>query len=195
MHPLDRQLDRFLQKSPRLGRGVYVARGAVVVGDVTLGVHSSVWYNAVLRGDINCIKVGHHTNIQDNAVLHLADDYACLIGDYVTVGHSAVVHACTVGDDVLIGMGAIILDGAVIGRQCLIGAGALVTQRTQIPEGSLVVGSPAKVVRPLTDKEKESLRLSALKYAENAVYHLKHRINVQRFPRTEVKTTARKRTT
>lgn len=178
MHPLDRQLDTFLQKKPRLGRGVYVARGAVVVGDVTIGEGSSVWYNAVLRGDINFIRVGHHTNIQDNAVLHLADDYPCLIGDYVTVGHSAVVHACTVGDDVLIGMGAIILDGAVIGRQSLIGAGALVTQRTQIPEGSLVVGSPAKVLRPLTDKEKDSLRLSALKYAENAVYHLKHRINV-----------------
>ena len=178
MHPLDSQLDTFLQKKPRLGRGVYVARGAVVVGDVTIGEGSSVWYNAVLRGDINFIRVGHHTNIQDNAVLHLADDYPCLIGDYVTVGHSAVVHACTVGDDVLIGMGAIILDGAVIGRQSLIGAGALVTQRTQIPAGSLVVGSPAKVLRPLTDKEKESLRLSALKYAENAVYHLKHRINV-----------------
>lgn len=185
MHPLARQLDTFLRKTPRLGRGVYVARSAVVVGDVTLGDHSSVWYGAVLRGDINCIHVGHHTNIQDNSVLHLADDYPCVIGDYVTVGHSAVVHACTVGDDVLVGMGAIVLDGAVIGRQCLIGAGALVAQRAQIPEGSLVLGSPARVVRPLSVEEKESLRHSALKYAENAAYHLKHRINVQRFPRTK----------
>lgn len=178
MHPLDCQLDRFLKKKPALGRGVYVARGAVVVGDVAIGEGSSVWYNAVLRGDINFIRVGHHSNIQDNAVLHLADDFPCVVGDYVTVGHSAVVHACTIGDDVLIGMGAIILDGAVIGRQSLIGAGALVTQRTQIPEGSLVIGSPAKVVRPLTAQEKESIRLLALKYAANAVYHLKHRINL-----------------
>src|SRR5256885_2485058 len=125
MTDMTRQLETFLRKRPALGRDVYIARGAVVVGDVTLGDFSSVWYNAVLRGDINRIVVGHHTNIQDNAVLHLADEYPCLVGNYVTVGHSAIVHACTVGDDVLIGMGAIILDGAVIGQQSLIGANAL----------------------------------------------------------------------
>ncbi len=113
-----------------------------MIGDVTLGDHVSVWYNAVLRGDINRIVVGHHTNIQDNAVLHLADDLPCIVGDYVTIGHSAVVHACTVRDECLIGMGAVVLDGAVIGRQCLIGARALVTQGCQIPEGSLVLGAP-----------------------------------------------------
>lgn len=165
-----------------MGRSVFVARGAVVVGNVTLGEHSSVWYNAVLRGDINRIAVGHHTNIQDNAVLHVADELPCLVGHYVTVGHSAVVHACTIGDDVLIGMGAIILDGAEIGRQCLIGAGALITQRMRIPEGSLVVGAPAKVLRRLTGKEKVALRDAAMKYVTNADYHLKHRINAQEPP-------------
>jgi len=144
-----------------IGQNVYIARGAVVVGDVTIGDHSSVWYNAVLRGDINRIVVGHHTNIQDNAVLHLADDYPCVVGDYVTVGHSAIVHACTVGDEVLIGMGATILDGAVIGEQSLIGANALVTQSSQIPSGSLVLGSPARVVRVLTAQEREQLKISA----------------------------------
>ena len=94
MGKLERQLDRFLRRQPNLGKGVYLASGAVVLGDVTLGNYSSVWYNAVLRGDINRIVVGHHTNIQDNAVLHLADDYPCVVGNYVTIGHSAVVHAC-----------------------------------------------------------------------------------------------------
>ena len=161
-----------------IGQNVYIARGAVVVGDVTIGDHSSVWYNAVLRGDINRIVVGHHTNIQDNAVLHLADDYPCVVGDYVTVGHSAIVHACTVGDEVLIGMGATILDGAVIGEQSLIGANALVTQSSQIPSGSLVLGSPARVVRVLTAQEREQLKISAENYAQNAAYCLKHEINL-----------------
>src|SRR6266516_6712238 len=112
----EQQLDSFLRKSPTLGERVYIARGAVVLGDVTLGDHSSVWFNAVLRGDINRIVVGHHTNIQDNAILHLADDFPCVVGNYVTVGHAAIVHACTVGDEVLVGMGSTILDGAVIGE-------------------------------------------------------------------------------
>ena len=144
-----KQLDTFLRKQPKLGKGVYLARTAVVLGDVTIGAHSSVWYGAVLRGDINRIVVGHHSNIQDNAVLHLADDFGCIVGNWVTVGHSAIVHACTVGDEVLVGMGAVILDGAVIGKQSLIGARALVTQGMKIPPGSLVLGAPAKVVRKL----------------------------------------------
>src|SRR5712675_2158879 len=147
MDGLNQQFEKFLRKPPTLGNGVYIARGGVVVGDVKLGDHSSVWYNAVLRGDINRIVVGHHSNIQDNAVLHLADDFPCLLGNWVTVGHGAIVHACTVGDETLVGMGAVILDGAVIGRQSLIGAKALVTQGTKIPPGSLVLGAPAKVVR------------------------------------------------
>src|SRR5688572_5738625 len=115
MGELDKQLDVFLRKTSALGKGVYIARTAVVLGDVTLGDHSSIWYNTVLRGDINRIVVGHHTNIQDNSVLHLADDLPCLVGHWVTIGHSAIVHACTIGDEVLVGMGAVILDGAVIG--------------------------------------------------------------------------------
>ena len=172
------QLETFLSKKPALGRGVYLAKTAVVVGDVTLGDHSSVWYHAVLRGDINRIIVGHHTNIQDNAVLHLADDFACLLGNYVTVGHSAIVHACTVGDECLIGMGAVVLDGAVIGEQCLIGAKALVTQRMQIPAGSLVMGAPARIVRALTVEERGGLKHWAEKYVANAAYCLEHNINV-----------------
>ena len=175
---LDRQLNTFLRKQPVLGQGVYIAHGAVVAGDVTLGDHSSVWYNAVLRGDINRIRVGHHTNVQDNAVLHLDDDRPCTLGNYVTVGHSAIVHGCTVGDESLIGMGAVILDGVIIGRQCLIGAKALVTQGSQIPDGSLVLGTPAKVVRPLTEQERQALRESAEKYAHNAAWCLHHKINV-----------------
>ena len=177
MNALAPQLDRFLRRKPRLGKGVYLARTAVVVGDVKLGDHASVWYGAVLRGDINRIVVGHHTNIQDNAVLHLADDFPCVLGNYVTVGHSAIVHACKIGDEVLIGMGAIILDGAVVGRQSLVGAKALVTQGMRIPPGYLVLGSPAKVVRPLTAKERAGLKWWAQKYVDNGAYCLKHGIN------------------
>lgn len=178
MGKVEKQLDRFLRRKPKLGQGVYIARGAVVLGDVTLGDYSSVWYNAVLRGDINRIVVGHHSNIQDNAVLHLADDFQCKLGNYVTVGHSAVVHACTVGNEVLIGMGAVILDGAVIGAQSIIGAKALVTQGMKIPAGSLVLGAPAKVVRALTAKERAGVKHWADKYVKNAAYCLKHQIGV-----------------
>jgi gamma-carbonic anhydrase len=178
MEPLKKQLDSYLRKTPTIGSGVYIARTAVVLGDVTLGEGSSVWYNAVLRGDINRIDVGHHTNIQDNAVLHLADDWPCILGNYVTVGHSAIVHACAVGDECLIGMGAVILDGAEIGEQSLIGAKALVTQGTKIPPGSLVMGAPGKVIRALTPEERASLKGWAQKYVENAAYCLEHGINV-----------------
>lgn len=172
------QLGRFLRQRPRLGEAVYIAKGAVVIGAVRLGDYSSIWYNAVLRGDINEIEVGPYTNIQDNAVLHLAHELPCRVGSYVTVGHAAIVHACTVEDECLIGMGATILDGARIGRQSLIGANSLVTQNTEIPPGSLAVGAPAKVVRPLTDEEKRQLRVSAETYAENASYCLQQGIQV-----------------
>ena len=178
MDSLERQLDTFLRRDPRLGIGVYLARTAVVVGDVTLGDHSSVWYGAVLRGDINRIVVGHHSNVQDNAVLHLADDFPCLVGNWVTIGHSANVHACKIGDECLIGMGATVLDGTVVGAQSLIGANALVTPGTVIPPGSLVVGSPAKVKRPLTAEERAGLRHWAEKYVVNGAYCLRHGLHV-----------------
>ena len=174
----DSQFEEFLRRQPTLGEGVYLARTAVVVGDVRIGDYSSVWYHAVLRGDINYIKVGAYSNIQDGTVIHLADEYPCEIGDWVTVGHSAVVHACKVGDECLIGMNSTILDGAEIGAQSIVGANALVTQGTRIPEGSLVLGSPAKAVRSLSAKEREGLRSWAQKYVDNAAYCLKHNLNV-----------------
>ena len=174
MSKLHQQFETFLRKRPALGKGVYIAKGAVVLGDVTLGEASSVWFNAVLRADLNRIVVGHHTNIQDHSVLHLADDFPCVLGNYVTVGHSAILHACSVGDEVLVGMGATVLDGAMIGEQSLIGARALVTQRTQIPAGSLVLGAPARVVRALTTKERSRLKKYAEKYVQTAAYYLAH---------------------
>lgn len=178
MESLNRQLDTFLRCNPRLGSGVYLARTSVVVGDVTLGDHSSVWYGAVLRGDINRIVVGHHSNVQDNAVLHLADDFPCLVGNWVTIGHSANVHACKIEDECLIGMGATVLDGAVVGAQSLIGANALVTPGMVIPPGSLVVGSPAKIKRPLSLEERLGLRHWAEKYVVNGAYCLRHGLHV-----------------
>jgi carbonic anhydrase/acetyltransferase-like protein (isoleucine patch superfamily) len=177
VNELTSQLDQFLRQKPKLGEGVFIARNATVIGDVTLGDHSSVWYGAVLRGDINRIVIGHHSNIQDNAVLHLADDYECILGNWVTVGHGAIVHACTVGDETLVGMGAVILDGAVIGKQSLIGARALVTHGMKIPPGSLVLGTPAKVVRKLRKEERAGLKWWAQKYVDNGAYCLKYGIN------------------
>ena len=176
---LQAQLDLHLQKTPQLGQSVYIADSAVVIGDVTMGDKSSVWHNATVRGDINRIEIGEGSNIQDNVVVHLADDFPCLIGAYVTVGHSAILHACTVADESLIGMGAIVLDGAVVGSQCLIGAKALVTPGTIIPDGSMVLGSPAKVVRQLTDQERLSLKPWALKYVGNSEYCLKNKIRMR----------------
>lgn len=149
---------------PTLAADVFVAGSADVIGRVTLGEKASVWYNATLRGDINEIVVGNFSNIQDNAVLHLSDDHPCIIGDYVTVGHSAIVHAATVEDGVLVGMGSIVLDGAVIGENSIVGAGALVTGKTIVPPNSLVLGSPAKVVRSLTETEQRAGRDLAEKY-------------------------------
>jgi carbonic anhydrase/acetyltransferase-like protein (isoleucine patch superfamily) len=178
MEALIRQFDTFLRKQPTLGPGVYLAKTAIVLGDVTLGDFSSVWYGAVLRGDINRIVVGHHSNVQDNAVLHLADELPCLVGNWVTIGHNACVHACTIGDESLIGINATVLDGAVIGEQCLVGAHALVTPGTIIPDGSMVLGSPAKVVRALKLEERAGLKVWAEKYVHNGAYCLKHGINV-----------------
>jgi len=171
MGEVTKQLQEFLARQPRLGQGVYIATGARVVGDVSLGDYSSVWYNAVLRADINRIVVGHRSNIQDGCVLHLADEFPCIIGNYVTIGHNATIHACTVEDESLIGMGATILDGAVIGAQSLIGARALVTEQARIPPGSLVLGVPGRVVRQLTVEERTELKRIAEKYVKIAEAH------------------------
>ncbi len=144
----------------------FIAPSADVIGDVELGAHTSVWFNATIRGDIHSIRIGRESNIQDNAVVHITRKTGPVsIGNRVTVGHSAVVHACTIEDNVLIGMGAIILDNAFIGANSIVGAGALVTARTIVPPGSMVLGSPAKVVRPLKPEEIASIG----KYADNYI--------------------------
>lgn len=157
-----------LQLGPRVHPTVFVAPGATVVGDVSIGEEASVWFGAVLRGDINRIIIGAQTNIQDAAVVHLADAHAAIIGERVTVGHGAIVHACTISDEVLVGMGAIILDGAEIGSRSIVGANTLVTTGMQVPAGSLVLGSPGKVVRQLSPDEQASIESWALKYVQNA---------------------------
>ena len=172
MQELEKQLAEHLGRQPQLGAGVYLAPGAVLIGDVRLGDHASVWPNAVIRADINAIAVGHHSNIQDGVVLHVADQHRCVVGNYVTVGHRAILHACSVGDETLVGMGATILDGAEIGEQCLIGAGALITQGAKIPPGSLVLGAPAKVARALSAEDRSALKAYAEKYVRVAEYYL-----------------------
>lgn len=149
---------------PKIDETALLCPGAAVVGDVTLGKHVSVWYNAVLRGDEGAITVGENTNIQDCAVLHEETH----IGAGCTVGHGAIVHGCTVGNNVLIGMGATVLNGAKIGDDCIVGAGALVTGKMDAPAGSMLLGTPAKIVRPLTAEEIEGNRVSARDYCRLA---------------------------
>lgn len=162
-------IDSFLGQSPDLGDGVYVSDTAAVVGDVTLGDGASVWFGASLRGDVHWIRIGAGSNVQDNATVHVSrGTHPCDVGAGVTIGHNAVVHGCTIEDDVLIGMGAIVLDGAVIGAGSLVGAGALVTGGTVVPPRSLVLGSPARVARPLTEAEVERNRANAAHYVRMA---------------------------
>ncbi len=153
---------------PKIDDSCFVAASADVIGRVTLAEEASIWYHATLRGDINEIVIGPRSNVQDNAVIHLADDYGAYLGELVTVGHGAIIHACTIKDEVLVGMGACILDGAVIGERSIIGANALVTGGTEIPPGSLVLGSPAKVVKSLDLKDQGNVKKWAEKYVENA---------------------------
>ena len=154
----------FAGKAPTLAPDAYVAPGAVLVGDVHLGAQASVWFQAAVRADLNVIRVGARSNIQDGAVIHVADAHGTHIGEDVTVGHGAVLHACTVGDAVLVGMNAVVLDGASIGARSIIGANALVTAGTRVPEGSLFLGSPGKVVRPLSQQEQAGLASWADRY-------------------------------
>ena len=165
------RLARHLGKKPDTARAAFVAPNATVLGNVILGAKSSVWYGCVLRGDINAIEIGEGTNIQDLTMVHLADDHGVKIGRYCTIGHTAIIHACEIGDECLIGMGATILDGAKIGDHCIVGANSLVTQRFVAPPGSMVLGSPAKVVRPLNETELLGLRAWAEKYIEVAKAH------------------------
>jgi carbonic anhydrase/acetyltransferase-like protein (isoleucine patch superfamily) len=160
-----------LFNSPDIHPAAYVAPGAVVLGDVTLGDRASVWYQCVLRADIERIIIGEGTNIQDGSVIHLASELGTTVGSYVTVGHKALLHACEVEDEVLVGMGAIVMDGARIGARSIVAAGSLVTKGMQVPTGSLVMGSPARVVRSLSLEEQGGIRHWAEKYIAVAAAH------------------------
>ena len=153
---------------PELGEDAWAAPTAQLMGKVRLGARASVWFGAVLRGDNEWIMLGDGANIQENTVCHTDMGFPLSIGRDCTIGHRAMLHGCTIGEESLIGMGATVLNGAVIGRNCLIGACALITEGKEIPDGSLVMGSPGKVVRDLTESEIEGLRASALSYQRNA---------------------------
>jgi len=153
-----------LDAAPRIHPTAFAAANATIIGDVTLGEESSVWYQCVLRADINRIVIGPRSNIQDGSVVHLADDFGIEVGELVTVGHKAILHACKVGDEVLVGMGATVLDGAEIGARSIIGAGAVVTGGKIFPPGSLILGTPAKIVRTLSLEEQAGIRVWAERY-------------------------------
>jgi carbonic anhydrase/acetyltransferase-like protein (isoleucine patch superfamily) len=172
---IQERLAKHFGQTPDIARALFVAANATVIGDVTLGARSSVFYGAVLRGDIARIVVGEGSNIQDNAIVHLADDLDAVIGAWCTIGHAAIIHACTVEDECLIGMGATILDGARIGARSLVGANSLVPQGMIVPPGSLVYGAPAKVVSKLSLDEQGRLRGWAEKYIEVAKAHAARR--------------------
>jgi carbonic anhydrase/acetyltransferase-like protein (isoleucine patch superfamily) len=153
-------------QAPRIAASAFVAEGAVVAGDVEIGEESSIWFGAVVRGDVNHVRIGARTNIQDQSVVHVTSGtHPTVIGDDVTVGHRVVLHGCTVRDRCLVGIGAIVLDGAVVGPDAMIGAGALVPPGMVVPPGKLVLGAPAKVKRDLTPEELAFFRTSAARYA------------------------------
>jgi carbonic anhydrase/acetyltransferase-like protein (isoleucine patch superfamily) len=156
---------------PRIAATAWVADSATVIGRVALGDGASIWYGAVLRGDNEWITIGRHSNVQDGSVLHTDAGVPLTLGDGVTVGHQVMLHGCTVGDGSLIGIQSVVLNGAKIGRHCLVGAGAVVTEGKEFPDGSLIIGSPAKVVRQLTPEQIERLRGSAAHYVANAQRH------------------------
>jgi gamma-carbonic anhydrase len=151
---------------PRIDPSAFIAPGAIVLGAAEIGTEASVWYAAVVRADINRIVIGAQSNAQDGVVLHVSDDEPCVVGQRVTIGHRAVVHACEIADEVLVGMGAIVLDGARIGARSIIAAGAVVPKNFIAPEGSLIMGLPARVVRALSAEEQLANRRLALKYVE-----------------------------
>jgi len=155
---------------PRIHSSVFLAEGAIIIGNVTINAHANIWFNAVVRGDVDRIEIGTDTNIQDGAMLHVDHGVPCKVGNYVTVGHSVCLHGCTVEDQCLIGIGAIILNGATISTNSIIGAGSVVPEGKSIPSGVLALGVPAKVIRTLTSEEKAAL----LTHAQHYVAHSQH---------------------
>ena len=155
-------------KTPQVHASAWVAESAEVMGRVHIGADASVWFGCVLRGDTESMTIGEGSNVQDLSVLHADRGMPLTVGRHVTVGHKVMLHGCTIGDESLIGIGAVVLNGARIGRHCLVGAGALVTEGKQFPDGSMIVGAPARVVRQLTPEQIDGLRLSAQHYIDNA---------------------------
>jgi len=156
----------FNGKLPKIHESVYISENVSIIGDVEIDENSSVWFGAVIRGDVCNVKIGNNSNIQDNAVIHVNYNMPSIIGDFVTVGHNAIIHGATIGDFVIVGMGAIVLDGAKVGRDVIIAAGSLVPPRMEIPDGVMVMGVPAKIVRTLRDEEIEHIKKNALDYVE-----------------------------
>jgi carbonic anhydrase/acetyltransferase-like protein (isoleucine patch superfamily) len=152
------------ERRPTISSTAFIAEGVQLIGGVEIGENASIWFNSVLRGDINDIRIGRWSNIQDNSVCHVADEWPCIVGDYVTVGHNVNLHGCTIEDEVMVGMGAIIMNGVVVGYQSVIGAGALIPPNTHIPPRSLVVGLPAKITKELSEEEGAKNKYWAEKY-------------------------------
>ncbi|MDR2341499.1 MAG: gamma carbonic anhydrase family protein [Campylobacteraceae bacterium] len=171
----------FKKITPQIGKNIFIAKSADIIGDVKIGDDSSVWFKAVIRGDVHKIQIGKRTSIQDGAVVHVthyklddkSDGYPAIIGDDVTVGHGAILHGCVIANACLIGMGAVILDGANIGEESIVGAGSLVTQGKNFPARSLIIGSPARAVRMLKDEEVKELYASAARYVKFKDEYLK----------------------
>lgn len=153
---------------PRVAASAWVADSAQVMGNVELADDTSIWFGAIVRGDTETITIGRGSNIQDGSVLHADIGKPLKLGEYVTVGHQVMLHGCTIGDGSLIGIGAVVLNGAKIGKACIVGAGALVTEGKEFPDGSMILGSPAKAVRELSQAQQDALKMSAVQYAENA---------------------------
>jgi carbonic anhydrase/acetyltransferase-like protein (isoleucine patch superfamily) len=159
---------------PRIDDSAYLTESATVIGDVTIKANASVWYGVTIRGDTEAIVIGENSNIQEASVMHTDKGFPLTVGDNVTVGHQAMLHGCTIGDGSLIGIQAVVLNGAKIGRNCLVGAGALVTEGKEFPDNSLIIGSPAKAVRTLTEEQLAGLKKSADTYVQRAKHYRQH---------------------
>jgi carbonic anhydrase/acetyltransferase-like protein (isoleucine patch superfamily) len=156
------------KQEPDIAADAYIAPSAVIIGDVRLHPESSIWFGSVLRGDIETISIGRGSNIQDGTVCHTDPNNPCTVGEYVTVGHMAMLHGCSIGDGSLIGIGATLMNGSKIGKECIVGAHALVTEGKEFPDGVVIMGAPAKVVRELTDDDRAKLRANAERYVQRA---------------------------
>ena len=163
---------RLADLTPKVNESNFIAPNATLIADVSLGKQTSIWFNVVIRADVASINIGEQTNIQDGSILHVDAQFPMTIGNKVTVGHKVMLHGCTIGDNTLIGMNAVVLNGANIGKNCLIGANSLVTENMQVPDGHLVMGSPAKIIKPLDESTRAMFTKSAMHYVENGQRYL-----------------------